>query len=79
MRKDSGYELVGSHPGVSGTTFEIVLSVPFGARDILDELIVLNSPEKNSEGFYRTKVEQLEVFLHNQFLYKYSQFLHYNF
>ena len=65
------------YPGINEQSFTIVLSHKFGQEELIDELIVLNKPEKDFEGNFRTRVEYFDVFTHKCFLYKYSEFLYF--
>lgn len=71
-------------PGVRMSSFELVLTEEMHVNDVLNENFIVLSPPKIREysldelgtrPHYITKVEVLDIFLHNQFLYKYSPFM----
>lgn len=63
-------------PGIGGRVFKLVLDTQFGHCDLLGSLVVLDFGKEQDNGFVH-KVAEEESFLHAQFLYKYSQWLHF--
>lgn len=65
-----------NYPGINKETFNIVLNEKFFPNEILNEsLLVIKTENHPTEGMYISKLVSEEVFLHHQFLYKYSQFM----
>lgn len=66
----------GDYPGINKETFNIVLNEEFHPRETLNESwLVIKTVPHPTEGMYVSKVVSEELFLHHQFLYKYSQFM----
>lgn len=64
------------YPGITKKSFKLVLSHEFFPKEILNEfLVVIKTKQHPIEGMYISEVVNEEVFLHHQFLYKYSQFM----
>ena len=65
-----------NYPGIYKGTFKLVLTHEFFPKEILNEaLVVIKTKEHPTEGMFISKVVSEELFLHHQFLYKYSQFM----
>ena len=63
-----------NYPGINETTFNIILDKSFNIEEVLDTFIILENPIKIENGF-KHRVEQIDIFNHNKFLYKCSNYL----
>lgn len=64
------------YPRIYKGTFKLVLTHEFFPKEILNEaLVVIKTKEHSTEGMFISEVVSEEVFLHHEFLYKYSQFM----
>lgn len=63
-----------NYTGINETTFNIILDKKYNKRDILNDFIILKDPIKIENGF-KHRLEQIDIFNHRKFLYKYSNWL----
>ena len=65
------------YPGIGSEHFNLVLTDPFKKLDVLNDHLIILSDAEPVGDYFKVRVGSRETFIHDQFLYKYSEFLHF--